>query len=86
LTKGKYNLLISASFENGQSILVSKLFDDISFENKIEVQDDMSKLILLATAKLNQHTLAKLHEFISSQKKVPNNIISLLSTIITNED
>lgn len=34
LTKGKYNLLIEALLDNGQSILVSKLFDDKNYTPK----------------------------------------------------
>lgn len=41
LTKGKYNLLIEALLDIGQSILVSKLFDDKNYRSKNEVQKEI---------------------------------------------
>jgi hypothetical protein len=85
LTKGKYSLLVEALFDNGQSILVSKLFDEPNFIPKIEALDEVEALIELATEKLNPKTLEKLKVFIDKQKKLPKVQIEIILALLKNE-
>jgi ADP-ribosylglycohydrolase len=86
LTKGKYNLLLEAQFENGQSILVSKLFDDQNYKTKTDEPNEIETLLQLATDKLKPKTLEKLKEFISKQNKLPKGQIELITILVKNED
>lgn len=86
LTKGKYNLLLEAQFENGQSILVSKLFDDQNYTHKTDETNAIEILMQLATDKLKPKSLEKLKEFISKQNKLQKGQIDLLTILIKNED
>lgn len=86
LTKGKYNLLLEAAFENGQSILVSKLFDELNHTPQIEASTEIDILLTLAQTKLRPVALEKLIDFVGKQKKLSQQQIDLLTAIITNED
>jgi hypothetical protein len=86
LTKGKYNLLLEALLDNGQSILVSKLFDDQNYTPKTDEPNEMEILLKLATDKLKPMTLAKLKEFISTQKKLSKEQLEIIITLIKNEE
>ena len=85
LTKGKYSLLVEALFDNGQSILVSKLFDEPNFIPKIEALDEVEALVELAIEKLNPKTLEKLKAFIDKQKKIPKAQIEIILALLKNE-
>ena len=85
LTKGKYNLLLEALLDNGQSILVSELFDDQNYTTEIDEPNEIEKLLQLATEKLKPKTLEKLREFIGKQKKPPKGQLEMIMTIIKNE-
>jgi hypothetical protein len=86
LTKGKYNLLISAVFENGQSILVSKLFD-LQGETLVKVEpNENDELLSLAQDKLKPKTLEKLKAYLVKQKKLPKSQVEIIKLIIKNED
>lgn len=85
LTKGKYNLLIEAQFENGQSILVSKLFDDQNYSTKPDGLDEIETLLHLATEKLKPKTLEKLKEFFEKQKKPSKELQELIIELLKNE-
>jgi ADP-ribosylglycohydrolase len=86
LTKGKYNLLLEATFENGQSILVSKLLDDQNHIFKFEETNDIETLLQLATDRLNPNSLKKLIEYINKQKNLSKAQIEIIVTIIKNEE
>jgi ADP-ribosylglycohydrolase len=86
LTKGKYNLLLEALLDNGQSILVSKLFDDQNFIPKTDEPNEIETLLQLATDKLKPKTLAKLKDFIGKQKKLPKGQLEIIMTLIKNEE
>lgn len=89
LTKGKYNLLIEAVFENGQSILVSKLFDENKEGRTYTMGYEPSKidsLINLAQMNIKPNTFEKLKEFIDEKKEIPVEYIELISALIKNED
>jgi hypothetical protein len=86
LTKGKYNLLLEATMDNGQSILVSKLFDDLNFIPKIDDSNEIETLIKLAKVKLKPKTLEKLKEFLSKQKKLPKGQYEVIMELIKNEE
>ena len=85
LTKGKYNLLLEALLDNGQSILVSKLFDDLNFIPKIDDSNEIERLINLAKETLKPKTLEKLKSFIGKQKKLPKGQLEIIFAIIKNE-
>lgn len=86
LTKGKYNLLVEALLDSGQSILVSKLFDDQNNSPKKDEPNELKTLLQLATDRLKPKTLEKLIEFISKQKKLPKGQLELIMTLIKNEE
>lgn len=86
LTKGKYNLLLEALLDNGQSILVSKLFDDQNYTSKTDEPNEIETLLQLATDKLKPKTLEKLKEFISKQKKLPKGQLEIIMTLLKNEE
>lgn len=86
LTKGKYNLLLEALLDNGQSILVSKLFDDQNYTPKTDEPNEIETLFQLATDKLKPKTLEKLKEFIGKQKKLPKGQLEIIMTLIKNEE
>lgn len=88
LTKGKYYLLLEALLDNGQSILVSKLFNSLeslpeSYKHK---PNEIETLIQLATKKLKPKTLEKLKEFISKQEEQPVGQFEMLISLIRNEE
>jgi ADP-ribosylglycohydrolase len=86
LTKGKYNLLLEALLDNGQSILVSKLFDDQNYTPTTDEPNEIENLLQLATDRLTPKTLEKLKEFISKQKKLPKGQLEIIMTLIRNEE
>lgn len=86
LTKGKYNLLLEALLDNGQSILVSKLFDDQNYTPKSDEPNEIETLLQLATDKLKPKPLEKLKEFIGKQKKLPKGQLEIIMTLIKNEE
>jgi ADP-ribosylglycohydrolase len=86
LTKGKYNLLLEALLDNGQSILVSKLFDDQNYTQKVEEPSEIDALLNLAIKNLKPKTLEKLKEFINKQSKLSKIQIEIISAIIKDEE
>jgi ADP-ribosylglycohydrolase len=86
LTKGKYNLLLEALLDNGQSILVSKLFDDQNDTPKTDESNEIEALLELASDKLKPKTLERLKEFIGKQKKLPKGQLEIIMTLIKNQD
>jgi len=85
LTKGKYNLIVQASFEIGQSCLFSKLFVDLDFVAGPQNQSiGIDSLIKLATIKLKPKTLEKFKSYINKQKKLSKSQIEFLQTILIN--
>ena len=86
LTKGKYNLLLEALLNNGQSILVSKLFDEQNFIPKTDEQNEIETLLQLANDKLKPKTFEKLREFIGNQKKLAKGQFEIILALIKNED
>jgi hypothetical protein len=86
LTKGKYNLLLEALLDNGQSILVSKLFDDQNYIPKTDEPNEIETLLKLANERLKPKSFEKLKEFIGNQKKLPKGQIEIIMTLIKNEE
>lgn len=88
LTKGKYNLLVEALLDNGQSILVSKLFDDPYYSDKINETstNETETLLQLAKDKLKPKTLEKLKEYLTKQKKLPKGQLEIIMTLLKNEE
>jgi len=83
LTKGKYNLLVEAVLDNGQSILVSKLFDAPNYSDKT---NETETLLQLAKDKLKPKTLEKLKEYLTKQKKLPKGQLEIIMTLLKNEE
>jgi ADP-ribosylglycohydrolase len=86
LTKGKYNLLLEALLDSGQSILVSKLFGDQNYTYKTDEPNEIETLLQLATDKLKPKALERLNEFIGKQKKLPKGQLEIIMTLIKNEE
>lgn len=88
LTKGKYNLLLEALLESGQSILVSKLFDDPNYSDKTNDTnaDETETLLRLAEEKLKPKTLEKLKTYLSKQKKLSKAQFEIILALIKNEE
>jgi ADP-ribosylglycohydrolase len=86
LIKGKYNLLVEALLDNGQSILVSKLFEDQNCTPKTDEPNELETLLQLATERLKPKTLERLKEYIGKQKKLPKAQIEIIMTLIRNEE
>lgn len=84
LTKGKYNLILEAKFDIGQSILVSKLFDDGApvINTRIEIEE----LLDIASIKLKPNTMTKLKEFLTNHKKLSKAEIQIILSLIKNEE
>ncbi|MFB9121650.1 ADP-ribosylglycohydrolase family protein [Bergeyella porcorum] len=85
LTKGKYNLLLEAILDSGQSILVSKIFDDPHYSVKKDDFDEIESLLKLAENKLKPMALKKLKEYLAKQKKLPKAQLEIILTILKNE-
>jgi len=88
LTKGKYNLLLEALLDSGQSILVSKIFNAPNYSEKASetIINETETLLQLAEEKLNPRTLEKLKEYLTKQKKLPKGQLEILLTILKNEE
>lgn len=87
LTKGKYNLILEAQFDSGQSIVVSKLFDSIdNIGSKVYKNNETEALFQIAKDKLKPKTLEKLKDFIGKQKKISKEQIDVMMTILINEE
>lgn len=86
LTKGKYNLLLEALLDSGQSILVSKLFDDPNYSDKANETNANETLLQLAEEKLKPKTLEKLKEYLSRQKKLPKGQLEIITALLRNEE
>lgn len=85
LTKGKYNLLIGALLDNGQSILVSKLLDNPNSEETIAKDDGTDVLLQLAANKLNPQTLKQLKVYVNKHKKMSNEELEMFISLLKNE-
>jgi ADP-ribosylglycohydrolase len=86
LTKGKYNLLVEAFLDSGQSILVTKIFDDQNYVPKTDELDEVGLLLKLASDNLKPKTLKKLIDFIGKQKKLSKSQIEILFALIKNNE
>lgn len=87
LTKGKYNLILEAHFDSGQSIIVSKLFDSLdSIGGKVYKNNEAKILFQIAKDKLKPKTFERLKDFISKQKKISKEQIDLIIAILINEE
>lgn len=86
LTKGKYNLLLNASFDDGQTILISKIFSDDNLKrNAISIPDSrIQELLTLANQKLNSESFYLLQNYLNNNKKISDDLINLFTTLIKN--
>lgn len=87
LTKGKYNLLIEANLKIGQTILVSRLFNDDNpnrpYSENILIDN---KILTLAQQKLRPKAYEKLQNYISNQKKLSKTVIEIFEVILENNE
>ena len=86
LTKGKYNLILEAHFDSGQSIIVSKLFDNSDGTNAIEKNIETEELFQIAESKLKPKAFEKLKEFICKHKGISKEQLEIIMTILKNEE
>ena len=86
MTKGKYNLLVAAFLDSGQSILVTKIFDDQNHVPKTDDLDEVGLLLKLASKNLKPKTHKKLIDFIGKQNKLSKNLIETLFALIKNDE
>lgn len=84
LTKGKYNLLINAQFENGQSILVSKIFNDKKDNLILEITNSNEILLDLASQKLAQETFIKFENYFKKNINISDELKDLFTEILKN--
>ena len=84
LTKGKYNLLINAQFENGQSILVSKIFNDKKDNLILEITNNNENLLDLASQKLAPETFIKFENYFKKNKNISDELKDLFTEILKN--
>jgi ADP-ribosylglycohydrolase len=85
LTKGKYNLIIEIELHTGQSILISKIFDDLNLNTTLQPQNSLSDFLLLAEQKLTKKTFDKLVIYIENSKGIDNEQLTMLFDILKNE-
>lgn len=86
LTKGKYNLIVEAQLDNGQSILVSKIFEE---QNNIDESYQLSvieEIMDLAITKLKPGTFNKLKKFILNQENSIEEQNKLILALLQNEE
>lgn len=87
LTKGKYNLILEANFDNGQSIIVSKLFDSLdNTGSRVFKNNDTEVLFQIAKDRLKPEAFERLKDFISKQKKISKEQIDIIMTILINKE
>lgn len=88
LKKGKYNLLLEIQFDIGQSILFSKLFDDINYsDNLTKIKINKKEILLqLAEKKLKPKAFEKLVEYLTKHKNLHEDHLDILLTILKNEE
>lgn len=75
-------MLVEALFDRGQTILVSKLFDDQNYSPMTDEPDELKTLLQLATERLKPKTLEILKAFISKHKKLPRGQLELIMPTI----
>lgn len=86
LTKGKYNLILGVHFDNGQSIVVSQLFDTLeNIDNNVHKNNDVEVLLQIAESKLRPKAFEKLNEYVNRQKKISKEQLDIMMTILINE-
>ncbi|WP_293938105.1 ADP-ribosylglycohydrolase family protein [Sphingobacterium sp. UBA5996] len=88
LTKGKYNLLIEANLEIGQSILVSKIFNNSNVETVINTNNpvsDIEAITELASINLKPNVYEQFKEYIAKHTKLSKEQIRIFELIIKNE-
>lgn len=86
LTKGKYNLILGVHFDNGQSIVVSQLFDTLeNIDNNVHKNNDVEVLLQIAENKLRPKAFEKLNEYVNRQKKISKEQLDIMMTILINE-
>lgn len=86
LTKGKYNLLIEAQLESGQSILISKLFYDPNYTPSETSLNGNDALMKVAAERLRPKTLKKLKTYIEKQKRLSKEVLDLINSLVTNNE
>ena len=86
LTKGKYNLILGVHFDNGQSIVVSQLFDTLeNIDNNVHKNNEFEVLLQIAENKLRPKAFEKLNEYVNKQKKISKEQLDIMMTILINE-
>jgi ADP-ribosylglycohydrolase len=86
LTKGKFNLIIEAKLNIGQTIIVSKLLNLESKNEFVLSTDNKETLIIEASKYLKPVALEKFKVFVNQQKKVAKNLTEILMIILKNEE
>ncbi len=87
LTKGKYTLLVEANLEIGQTIIVSKIFDDLTYQESVskENPDQLVELIELAKTKLTEKTYKYFESYLTKNNKSFKSHIDFLINLLKNE-
>ncbi len=85
LTKGKFNLIIEAKLNIGQTIIVSKLLNLESKDEFLLSTDNKETLIIEASKNLKPVALEKFKVFVNQQKRITKNLTEIFMTILKNE-
>jgi len=86
LTKGKYNLLIEVHLKSGQSILVSKLFDQENNLRNVNEEYNVEKILLLAKNNLRIESFNKLDTYLKKHKTISKEYLEILELILKDRD
>lgn len=86
LTKGKFNLIIEAKLNCGQTIIVSKLLNFDSNEEQTVSPDNKDILINEATGVLKPKALEKFKKYLNQQKRIPKSLADAILIILKNEE
>lgn len=86
LTKGKYNLILGIKLDSGQSILVSKLFDEKAGTHQRYDGEPLSELLALAEEKLKPQSLKNFKSFLQKQKHMSKDLLTVFLQILKNDE
>jgi len=86
ITKGKYNLLIEADFEIGQSILVSKLLDEFPEIKEVGLGEEMNEILNLSKDYLRPKALEMLNEYLIKHRVIDKDLLEMIVAIVQNKE
>ncbi|RZM23933.1 MAG: ADP-ribosylglycohydrolase family protein [Pedobacter sp.] len=85
-TKGKYNLLLGINLRSGQSILVSKLFDEKPGSRQRHDENRLSELLAVADNTLKPKSLKEFKSFFQKEKHISEDLLKILLRILKNNE